>query len=390
MEPEEVTRQRMEIRARLNLENDLRMFLHSQRGNTNLGAVGQSMYGPSQQSMLGGNFAMHSLQTNPVSAFQQSLANHNGHLGMTFQGIPQRIPLTQDSSQLIVMNAADLSRLLNPVVTSAPPIIILPSAALQLQGSGQQRTIPHGLGMPPPQFAMPQDRFAHHQRFGQEMFLPGVGQIITAKGARGESIMPEESKSSVSAQRGTVARNPLELLASASSIPNYMQPNVPTATAMAYSVSVVPPSTPEQGERSHIENTKPKRPLSAYNIFFRDERAKIIAGELSNEEKAMLQKGHLFEDQHTSSGIKESRRKQPHRKAGFQEMARIIGARWKKIDPNRLQMYEKMSALGRIKYSRDLQIWARREKKDVMKPIQRLAERNMEKVAPKGTWNIGS
>lgn len=413
MDSKELTRQRIELQANLNSQQEiLRTILNSQSGTAGLaGAVGQH-FPLLQQSQLGANVAIHCLpqnsfvlrsdQTGPVSAFQQPMTVLNGQSVMCLQGngILQGMsfPVGHGSPQFLMMNGANLS--VNQNVVSASPIIIVPSVQaipFQLQGNGQQFPIPHVAGMPQQQFGLPQGSFVQ-QHLGQQLYLPGaIGQMTAGNNSRIEQInIPEEMKSTSSsqqqrgpAQQVITTRNPLELLAAVSHSPNDSQDD-PTSTdpaEMAYASPMIPPSTSDsyrdgKGSKSnHSNNPKPKRPLSAYNIFFRDERAKIIAGELSDEEKDMLQKGTRFEDRHTSSGIKEYRRKQPHRKAGFQELARIIAARWKNIDPDRLQKYEKMSALGRIKYSRDLHIWAQRERKDVLKPIQRLVERNMQKVA---------
>jgi hypothetical protein len=398
MDPEAFTQQQMELQARLNLHNDMRTILNQPRGNTAAGSVGQNEPQQSQLAAIRASppnaFGLVSNQAGPLATLQQPLAIQNGQFGMAIHGMQSGMafPLCHGSPPLVVINAADLSRLINQVVTTASPIIILPSVPLQIQGSGHPFAIPQVLGMQPQHFVMPCDNLLRQPNLGQLNFSPGVSQVTPANQGGDKRLFPEKTKSALPVMgqhengapslRETAKQNPLELLAAASSIPNSNHTNIPTgpAVAQAYTPSIVPFPASDSYQEGENTKFKPKRPLSAYNIFFRDERAKIIAGELSEEEKSMLQSGSFLEDQHTSLGIKESRRKQPHRKAGFQELARIIAARWKRIDPGRLQMYENMSALGRMKYSRDLQLWAQREKKDVMKPIQRLVERNMEKV----------
>ncbi|GAX09286.1 hypothetical protein FisN_17Lh034 [Fistulifera solaris] len=395
--------QQMELQARLHLDNDMRAILNQPRGNTTGGSVGQNVP-ETQLSRLAAiralppnAFGLVSNQAGPLAVLQQSQDIQNGQLATAIHGMQSgmTIPLSHGSSPLVVINAADLSRLIYPVVTTASPIIILPSLPLQRQGNDQPFAIPQVLGMQPQHFVMPCNTMLRQPNLGLQNFSPGVSQDSPANQVGNERLIPEKTKSArpvVGRQDNgslslleTKKQNPLELLAAASSIPNsnHTNPlNTGHGITQAYIPSIVPFPVSDSYQECESTKTKPKRPLSAYNIFFRDERAKIIAGELSEEETLMLQSGSFLVDQHTSSGIKESRRKQPHRKAGFQELARIIAARWKRIDPGRLQMYEKMSALGRMKYSRDLQLWAQREKKDVMKPIQRLVERNMEKVGP--------
>lgn len=56
---------------------------------------------------------------------------------------------------------------------------------------------------------------------------------------------------------------------------------------------------------------KPGRPLSAYNLFFKDERRRILDSLPPSREK---------------------RSRNAHGKIGFQELAKIIGKRWKEAD----------------------------------------------------------
>ena len=78
---------------------------------------------------------------------------------------------------------------------------------------------------------------------------------------------------------------------------------------------------------------KPKRPLSAYNFFFRDERAKIVA---IVEEDADIKDNDLTEEE-------VSRLRKDTGKVSFEEMGKIIGQRWKKIDEERHAHYSKLA-----------------------------------------------
>lgn len=389
MSPGYLRQKQMELQAKLNSQRSVTTPNPVVGAGQHTHIVPQSQLGAdiAIQYLPHNSFVLRGNQAGLFSAFQQPLAIVNGQSVLQGRSQGTNFPLSHDSSQLVVMNAADLSRLLNPPIASASPIVILPSIQSIPLPLAYPQDIPHQ------PIIMPHGSFIH-QHLGHPTFLPTtIDQVIVANRSRNESTIPGETASaySIVQQQGQTplapkvgtTLNPLELLAAASNIPNNRQVDHSPSGTLGLSSSL-PPSTPDsyrEEKGSNSNNPKPKRPLSAYNIFFRDERAKIIAGELSDEEKDMLQRGSRFEDRHTSSGIKEYRRKQPHRKASFQDLARIIAARWKTIDPERLQKYEKMSALGRIKYSRDLHIWAQRERKDVVKPIQRLVERNMEKAA---------
>ena len=64
---------------------------------------------------------------------------------------------------------------------------------------------------------------------------------------------------------------------------------------------------------------KPKRPLSAYNFFFKEQRAKIVA---------IIEDGAFNNDLTDEEVIK---LRKENGKVSFEEMGKIIGRRWKGI-----------------------------------------------------------
>ena len=68
------------------------------------------------------------------------------------------------------------------------------------------------------------------------------------------------------------------------------------------------------------------RPMSAYNLFFKQERAKIV--------------GTYETFGRTSEQEKKKRRKYPHNKISFAELGRIIGRRWKRLSKEERAVYE--------------------------------------------------
>jgi hypothetical protein len=88
---------------------------------------------------------------------------------------------------------------------------------------------------------------------------------------------------------------------------------------------------------------RPKRTLTAYNIFFKDQRAKLLAGQEKAE--ALL---------HTADGTKRKRRSSPHGKIGFEAMAKTIGKLWKAIEPEELAYYKKMAAADKKRFEGEL------------------------------------
>jgi len=137
------------------------------------------------------------------------------------------------------------------------------------------------------------------------------------------------------------------------------------AAALASSIllsQLIPPEEcrrrPKKAARTHATSSsrsltqkdRPKRPLTAYNLFFKEERARLLA-----EQKGMLLSDEQYD--HTSDGTKRKRRKTPHGKIGFEEMARIISKKWKEIDPSVLAEYEARAEAGKKRYREEIAQW---------------------------------
>lgn len=93
-----------------------------------------------------------------------------------------------------------------------------------------------------------------------------------------------------------------------------------------------PPRSFSTPEMRPIVVEKPKRPLSAYNMFFHDERLRLLA-ELPER----------------PCGIKP---KKSHGKIGFRQMATVIGARWRNIDGPRKAYYEDLARQEKLRHSK--------------------------------------
>merc|ERR1712151_710465 len=79
---------------------------------------------------------------------------------------------------------------------------------------------------------------------------------------------------------------------------------------------------------------KPKRPLSAYNFFFKEERAKIVAVVLNEEGR---DKDPNLTDEEIVKLKKDSG------KVNFEEMGKLIGRRWRDIDQERKEHCNKLA-----------------------------------------------
>jgi hypothetical protein len=94
----------------------------------------------------------------------------------------------------------------------------------------------------------------------------------------------------------------------------------------------------------------PKRPLSAYNIFFRKERQVLLGEDLAS--------AHVITDQ--------SRRKhrKTHGKIGFAEMAKLVGQRWKKLDTTTKQGFEEQANREKVRYFEHLEVWKKAQEEE--------------------------
>lgn len=88
---------------------------------------------------------------------------------------------------------------------------------------------------------------------------------------------------------------------------------------------------------------KPKRPLSAYNIFFKVERQRML------DEQAAA----------ATAACTAGRRVAKPQRVGFAELARTISQRWKQIDPQDKEELEHIAAIGRQIYYQEVEEWRR-------------------------------
>jgi hypothetical protein len=110
---------------------------------------------------------------------------------------------------------------------------------------------------------------------------------------------------------------------------------------------------------------KPKRPLSAYNLFFKDERAIILAeidaakgseGE-TEEVKKESSEEEGEDDDEEEKAKRRKRKKPPHGKIGFESLAKTIGQRWQKLEGERLEKYKKLAAEDMTRYKKQMEVF---------------------------------
>mmetsp|Transcript_26444 Transcript_26444/g.55497 ORF Transcript_26444/g.55497 Transcript_26444/m.55497 type:complete len:562 (+) Transcript_26444:337-2022(+) len=127
---------------------------------------------------------------------------------------------------------------------------------------------------------------------------------------------------------------------------------------------------------------KPKRPLSAYNLFFKEERERILKSIPGSDQKRMTRgsKGGNGERKSEDNGdyqddnCHETRgdakdfdqkdkngKKIPHGKIGFENLAKLIGKRWQDLEPEKVAKYKKLADKDMKRYKEEMEIFLTKE-----------------------------
>lgn len=92
----------------------------------------------------------------------------------------------------------------------------------------------------------------------------------------------------------------------------------------------------------------PRRPLSAYNIFFKEERIRILAS---------LPK----QDATVKKGCRVRKNRNPHHKISFATLGKTIGSRWKQIDKASRAHYETLAKKDSERYAREMKAFQKKQ-----------------------------
>ncbi|CAJ1945673.1 unnamed protein product [Cylindrotheca closterium] len=109
---------------------------------------------------------------------------------------------------------------------------------------------------------------------------------------------------------------------------------------------------------------KPNRPLSAYNLFFQQERALMLGN--GNPPKEDPTEVEVEESSETSGDNSASAKRRIHRKThgkvGFAEMARSIGSKWKSLPDSDKEVFVKQASKEKERYAKELSLWKEQQK----------------------------
>ena len=114
-------------------------------------------------------------------------------------------------------------------------------------------------------------------------------------------------------------------------------------------------------DRKKSTRDKPKRPLSAYNIFFKEERLRLM----SKDDSKQSQK--ITEDQKTVNG-----------KIKFENLAKIVSSNWQKLEESDRTYYKEQAANDFRRYKAEMEVYERR------------LEAQNQSLTPKGAPSHGS
>jgi hypothetical protein len=125
-----------------------------------------------------------------------------------------------------------------------------------------------------------------------------------------------------------------------------------SATSAALLGNMAVTNQEQQGKKIRKKpKDKPKRPLSAYNIFFKEERHRILEDIPESDTNKTGEKGGRI------------RKKRPHGKIGFESLAKTIGQRWQDLGPEQVVYYKGKAQEDTQRHKKEMEKYLANEKR---------------------------
>jgi hypothetical protein len=134
---------------------------------------------------------------------------------------------------------------------------------------------------------------------------------------------------------------------SAATFPPAQSPAFQPSTTESSRLAVT--DLPQKPKKTRKKKAKdfPKQPLTAYNFYFRHQRAKLLGEDLPAEEDAPSSEASA--SQHRAK--RRRSRQEPHRRISFADMGILIGKQWKALGDEDKTIYQAQAGRDQARYA---------------------------------------